>query len=138
MSGFKDAVTAIENRMSANWTTTPVKYESVPFKETVAAYVALFIRDGEGNQISLGGSTEPVVHRWPGVIIVQVFVPQDSSIRTAREYADGIGAIFHRAQFSSGGSGVITCRVPSVEMIGVRNGWLQANVTIPFHRDKQY
>lgn len=135
MSGFKDAATAIESRMSTNWTTTPVKYESVPFRETVAAYAALFIRDGEGSQITLG---TVATRRWPGVIIVQVFVPQDSSIRTAREYADGIGAIFDRAQFSSGGSGVITCRVPSVEMIGVRNGWLQVNVTIPYHRDKQY
>lgn len=135
MSGFADEAKAIESRMQANWSTTPVKYEGVPFAAVVTPYVALFVRDGEGQQISLG---TVALRRWVGVIIIQVFVPEDTGTRQARIYADGVGAIFDRAQFSVDNSGTIRCRIPSVEMIGVRDGWLQINVTIPFIRDRQY
>lgn len=135
MSGFEDAAAAIEGRLAANWTTTPIKYEGVPYKEAAVDYVALFIRDGEGVQISLGS---PAVRRWPGLIILQVFVPEMTGTRKAREYADSLGAIFDRVDFSSGNSGLITCRTPSIEVIGVRDGWCQVNVTVPFRRNRQY
>lgn len=126
---------AIESRLAANWTTTPIRYENVPFRETVGPYIALFILDGEGEQISLG---TPALRRWPGVIKIQVFVPQDTGTKLARTYADILGILFDRAQFSSGNSGTIRCRVPSILHVGVTNGWDQINVTIPFVRDRQY
>ncbi len=132
---FSDAAKAIESRLQTNWTTTPIKFENAPFTETASAYVALFLRDGEGTQISLG---TPALRRWPGVIIVQVFVPEDTATRVARGYADTIGAIYDRQQFSTDSSGVITCGVPSVQLIGTRDGWFQMNVSVPYHRDKQY
>ncbi len=131
----ESAAKAIETRLQANWSTTPIKYENAPFPEPTAAYVALFIRDGEGNQISLGS---PAVRRWPGLIILQIFVPADTGTRKALEYADDLGPIFDRVQFSDGESGTITCRTPSTQIIGSRHGWQQVNVTIGFHRDKQY
>lgn len=131
---FEDTDKAIEVRLSTNWSTTPIKYENAPFVETVAAYVALFIRGGEGTQISLGS---PSVQRWPGLIILQVFVPENTGVRKAKEYADDLKPIFDRAQFSSGNSGTITCRTASVETIGAKNGWCQVNVTVPFRRDVQ-
>lgn len=135
MSGFASAAKAIEVRLAANWTTTTIKYEAVPFTETRSAYVALFIRDGEGSQISLGTTA---LRRWPGVIIIQVFVPQDTGSRTARGYCDTLAAIFDRVQFSVDASGTITCGTPSVQIIGTREGWFQMNVSVPYHRDKQY
>lgn len=135
MSGFDDARNAIESRLKANWTTTPIRFEEVPFKETASPYVALFVLDGEGQQISLG---TPAVRRWPAVIMVQVFVPQDTSTKPARVYADTIGAIFDGASFSAGASGTIRCRVPSIKPVGVTDGWYQVNVTIPLIRDRQY
>lgn len=135
MSGFADFAKAIESRLQTNWTTTPIKFESVPFREMADAYVALFIRDGEGNQISLG---TPALRRWPGIVIIQVLVKEDTSTRVARGYADTIAAIFDRVQFSVDGSGTITCATPSIQIIGTRDGYFQLNVTVPYHRDKQY
>ncbi len=132
---FEDAAKAIESRLQANWSTTPIKFENAPFAETTSAYVALYIRDGEGNQVSLG---TPALRRWPGLIIVQVFVPENTGTRKAREYADDIGPIFDRVQFSSGGSGTITCRTPSIDVIGLKFGWWQVNVTVMFSRNRQY
>lgn len=132
---FADTLKAVESRLQTNWTTTPIKFQNVPFNETATAYVALFLQDGEGLQISLG---TVALRRWAGIIIVQVFVPETTGTSVARGYADTIGAIFDRVQFSSGNSGVISCRTPSIETIGLRDGWWQVNVTIPYRRNKQY
>ena len=132
---FADSLKAVEGRLQSNWTTTPIKFQNVPLKETASSYVALFLQDGEGAQISLG---QVALRRWPGVILVQVFVPERTGTLVARQYADTIGAIFDRVQFSSGNSGVISCRTPSVETIGLRDGWWQVNVTIPYRRNRQY
>lgn len=131
---FEDTRKAIESRLASNWTTTPIRFENVPFTETAVPYVALFILDGEGKQISLG---TPSLQRWAGLIVVQIFVPQDTGTKTARTYADAIGAIFDRQQFASGNSGTIRSRIPSIRRIGITHGWDQTNVTIPFIRDKQ-
>lgn len=132
---FRDAAQAIESRLQTNWTATPIQFENVPLAEPGAAYVALFIRDGEGVQISLG---TPALRRWPGIIILQVFVPERTGTRKAREYADALATIFDRAQFSSGASGVISCHTPSIDTVGTRDGWCQVNVTVPFQRNRQY
>jgi hypothetical protein len=135
MSGFADERIAIEKRFHDTWTTTPIVWGNVPFAEQTGPYVALFILDGEGHQVSLG---TPALRRWAGVIIVQIFVEQDTGTKLARQYADTIGAIFDRAQFSYGSSGTIRCRIPSITPVGIENGWFQINVEIPFIRDKQY
>ena len=134
MSGFAAERQAIEARLSANFTAIPIRYENVPFQETQAAYCALFIRRGEGNQITLGNS--PQLQRWAGVIIAQVFVPEDGGTQTALGHADTIAAVFNRQEFSAGQSGLIRCRVARVETVGTRSGWHQLNVVIPYIRDK--
>lgn len=131
---FEDAGKAIETRMQNNWNTTPIKFENVPFVEPSTAYVALVIRDGEGSQIDCG---TPALSRWPGVIMIQVFVPVDTGTRQAREYADQIAPIFSRAQFSNGNSGNISCRIASIEKAPDKNGWCQFNVTVPYQRSRK-
>lgn len=135
MAGFSDERKAIESRLAAAWTTTPIRYENIPFAERSTPYVALFIGNGEGTQVSLG---TPALRRWVGIIMIQIYAPQDSGTNLSKSYADTIGAIFDRAQFSSGNSGTIRCRIPSIQNIGVTNGWNQLNVTVPFIRDRQY
>lgn len=133
--GFDDERQAIEKRLGDNWATTPIKYENAPFKETQSPYVAVFVRRGEGLQASLG--TVPL-RRWPGLIIVQIFVKAQTGTQTALAYANTIGAIFERQEFSAGASGLIRCRVASATIVGERHGWFQVNVTVPYHRDKAY
>lgn len=135
MSGFNSTRQAIEARLAANWTTTPIRFENVPFQETGAPFVALYILDGEGRQISLGQS---VTRRWVSVIILQIFTPSSTGTRIGKMYADSLGAIFDRAEFSAGNSGTIRCRIPSMHTVGDVEGWHQINVTIPLIRDKHY
>lgn len=132
---FDDERKAIEKRLADNWATTPIKYENVPFKETKAAYVALFILRGDGQQASLGSS---VLRRWPGLIVVQIFVPAGSGTQMALGYANTVGALFDKAEFSTGNSGWIRCRTPSAQPVGEKNGWWQVNVTVPYVREKRY
>lgn len=134
MSGFDAERQAIETRLEANFVAIPIKYENVPFPETEDPYCAIFVRRGAGNQISLGNS--PQLQRWTGIIVVQVFVPADTGTQAAAAYADQIAAVFNRQEFSVSGSGLIRCRVPQTDTVGVRNGWFQMNVTVPYRRDK--
>lgn len=134
MSGFADERRAIEERLAAGFTAIPIRYENVPFQQTQTPYCALFIRRGEGNQIELGAG--PRLARWAGLIVVQVFVPEDTGTQVAAQHADSIAAVFHRQDFSAGASGLIRCRVARVETIGNRHGWHQVNVVTPYIRDK--
>lgn len=134
MSGFEAERQAIESRLEANVTAIPIRYENIPFEETKDPYCAVFVRRGAGNQISLGDGAQ--LQRWAGVIIVQVFVPADTGTKPAAAYADMIAAVFNRQEFSVPGSGLIRCRVAHSETVGVRNGWFQINVTVPYRRDK--
>ena len=134
MSGYAAERQAIEARLTDNFSAIPIKYENAPFKETAAAYCAIFVRRGEGHQITLGPA--PQLNRWAGLIIVQVFVPEDTGTQTAAGYCDSIADVFRRQEFSAGASGLIRCRVPNVETIGTRDGWFQMNVEVPYIRDK--
>lgn len=133
---FQDELAAIETRLKTNWTTTPIKFENVPFTEPTTAYVALNVVVGEGLQISLGATN--VLRRWPGIIMMRVFAPENTGTKVVRQYADSLGAIFDRVQFSSGNSGVISCRIPSIETVGLQSGWWQINVSVPYRRTRQY
>ncbi len=131
--GWASERTAIESRLNANWTTTPIKYEWAPFQETRNPYVALFIRNGDRNQITLGSN--PTV-RSISLVIVQIFVPQEQGTALAKTYADSIAAIFDRVQIVTADSNLISFQTASAEAVGELEGWSQFNVTIPFSRDE--
>lgn len=138
MAHWDDARIAIESRINSNWTTTPVRYWSsgVPFDVPSSAHIAVQIEEFSASQITLGDT--PQTHRYFGVLTIQVFVPERQGAKAAAGYCDTLDDLFRRAQFSSGNSGVITCRTPQARTIGVKNGWYQVNLIIEFHRDKQH
>lgn len=131
--GWASERTAIEGRLNANWTITPIKYEWAPFQETRAPYVALFIRNGDRSQITLGGS--PTI-RSVSVVIVQIFVPHEQGTALAKAYADSIAAIFDRVQIVTSDSNLISFQTASAEAVGENDGWTQFNVTVPYTRDE--
>jgi hypothetical protein len=133
-SGFADERRAIEARFSSMYTTTTVKYENVSFSKPSASWVSLYILNTEARRITLGDSTQ--IHRFPGMIVVNIFTPEDEGTQEAREIADTVSDIFRDAQFSAGSSGLITCRTPSLDPVGTREGWYQVNVSTLFQRDK--
>lgn len=137
MGTYADERAAIENRFSVAWAaTTLVKYENVEFQEPQnTSWVALTIINAGGVPLSLSvGETE----RHEGIIIVQIFTPKDKGTQTGRALADTVSAIFRMVKFSSGDSGTIICKVPSIATVGVREGWHQINMRIPFTRLKAY
>ena len=139
MGHILDARIAIESRFATNYTSTPIHFWSanVPFKPTPGqSYVAISISYGDGRQITLGEI--PQVHRYTGIIIVQIFTPEDKGAKASDDIADLVDPIFRRAQFSFGVSGVITCRTPVKEVVGVKDGWYQVNMKCLFKRDKQH
>lgn len=136
---FVDERKAIESELNNNWTTTPIQWENVPFSVPLSngvqqPYIALFLLTGEGEQIDLG--TVPL-YRWAGVIAIQIFVPEHntSGPGLASQYAETLKAIFLRKQLSTGSSGRILTRVPSMDNQGVVSGWYQINLNTEYVRD---
>lgn len=132
-SGFADERTAIATRLASNWSTTTIQYEGQPFVQPTTPWISLSILSGAGRQASLG-SSQPL-HRFVGVIQIDVFVPENTGTNTARQYADTLSTIFRRAQFSYGSSGVITCETPSVQPGPPEAGWNRLIVSTPYRRD---
>lgn len=122
---------AIQSRFESLWTATPIRLEGVPFREYHENFVALFIRNGDRGQLTLGDS--PTIQSV-SAIIVQVFVLNDAGSRAAKEYADAVAAIFDRVQFLTTDNDLISCMTASVEYVGPSDEWLQYNVTIPYTR----
>lgn len=133
MGSFADERAAIEKRMKDNWTTTPIVFDNVGFRPTDSAYVAIFIQNASAQQIEIKGTTP--LHRYSGIIAIQIFTDANSGSNTARTYADTIAAIFRNQSFSYGNSGTIFCRSPNVQRVGVVEGRFQLNLSVPFYRD---
>jgi len=136
MAHWDAARIAIESRLKTGWTTTTIRYWSsgVPFIVPATAYIALQIEEFEAQQITLGPS--PQMHRYHGVITIQVMVPERTGAKVSDGYCDTLDTLFRRAQFEVGQSGLITCRTPQKRTVGTQGGWYQNNLEIPYQRDK--
>lgn len=130
-----DTRQAIEGRFTTNFSALPIWYDNASFEETDKAHVALFVLHSGGDQVSLGLAP---LHRWSGVISVKVMVPEAGGTQTVMTHADAIEAIWRNAEFSTANSGLIRCRTPNTQRVGVINGWYQVNVLTPFIRDRQF
>ena len=72
---FEDERRAIENRFSANYSSTGIKYENVPFDQPAAAsWVALTLLTGEGIQASIGTVPGSRLRRFSGIIQIDVYI----------------------------------------------------------------
>ncbi len=130
---FADTRQAIESRFAANFTALPVWYEGAPFDPPKTGYVRLTILGGDGAQISTGASP---LHRYAGVIMIDVFMPEETGTATGWAHCDTIEAIFRKVQFSAGNSGTILCRTPSARTLPAESGWQPFQVSVPFQRDR--
>jgi hypothetical protein len=134
---FEDERHAIEARFSANYSSTQVKYENVPFAQPdETSWVALTILSGGGEVNSLGTGMSSRLERFSGIIQIDIYTVEDAGTKTARELADTIAAIFDVKEFSSGSSGTIVTRVPSYSTLGVQNGWHHSVVSVAYQRSK--
>ena len=129
---FATARRDIEGRLTANWATTSIAYDNVPFKtpSDSTSWVRLRIFEENVTRLNIGN---PGTHRVSGLIVVEIFVPQGRGTQTVRGYADTIAAVFRDQQFSG-----ITCREATPRSVGEYEGWWQYNVSVPFYWDGVY
>lgn len=132
---FADERQALESYFSDNWETTSVKYQNVPFDQPKnTAWVSFAILPGQGEQKDLADAP---LYRYAGVIQVDIFVPVRVGTESLRDLADEVAELFRNQQIESGNSGVITCRLPGLQMVGVesQHGFYRGILTIPYQRD---
>ena len=134
---FADERSAIEGRFAANYSSSQIKYENVPFDQPSSdPWISLEIISGEGGQASLGGAS--AVQRYGGVIQVTIYTAESVGTNVARALADVIEPIFRQQQFSQGNSGVIHTRTPSFYSIGLVGGWYRSVVSVSYFRDRRF
>lgn len=90
------------------------------------SWVRLTIQDGDSRQVATVGEK----WRHPGVVIVQVFVPEGTGDGTALAIADDVVSVFQGMTLSG-----IRFRASSAETVGASDGWYQVNVTTDFEYD---
>lgn len=104
MASLAEAITAIEARLAAGWTTTGISYPNrdAAAKADVSGnpvpWVFCEVETDEADIVGLGQPGNHVVREY-GRIIVTVFAPAGSGATLARTYAGQIGEIFRAAKF---------------------------------------
>lgn len=126
---------AIEERLAANYSAVPIKYENLSFvPPTNTSWIALTILTGSAFQASLGTGNSSRLTRFSGIIQIDIYTPEGVGTKSAKDIADVISAIYDNVQFSSGSSGTITCRVPDYKTLGIVDGWYHAVVSVAYQR----
>lgn len=116
----------IEQRLLANWSTTPIDINpNVNFVPPASAYIKLNVFNERTIRKTIG-VIRPV-YRHLGTIIIRVFTPLHTGTRTGKTLGEGVAAIFNEQSFDC-----IVCRQSRVSVIGEFEGRLQTNVITPF------
>lgn len=134
---YDDERAAVEQRLKTYWAASAfsavaIAYENRRHASNGQPYIEVAIRNGQSRQISLGS------HPWirhDGLIIISIFVGENTGQATARQMADVVDAAFRNAQFSHGSSGKITCRTPFLTVFPANKGWWKAQLSVPYQRD---
>lgn len=129
---------SIETRWNTLWVTgspsaarTPTSYEDVPHEPVEGTpWVRLTILNGEGRQLSSGDPLNNM-HRYVGIISLQIFTPAGQGSAAGKVLADLAAAVFRNQRFDS-----IYSRVPYVSGTSIDGNWQQTNVNVPFWRDE--
>jgi len=132
---YDDERAAIEAHFATQWgSTTKIRYDNINWIEpkTESAWVSITIVNQEAEIIEL---RNPAIYRFPGVVIVQVFVKEGLGSGLANIHADAAVEAFRHRVLEQGSSGKINFRTPYKRRIGTENGWYQVNVVAPFFRN---
>lgn len=142
-------VAAIQARVTANWTLTPiaqVTFENEQFDIPVdgngdpVEWVYVEIMGGRGELAGFGKKDANLIRR-NGIIMCHAFTPINIGGARALELAEGAGALFATKSFSG-----IQCWVPNppsppagdteLGNRAVNGSWWRTYVTIPFQYDE--
>lgn len=130
---FEDATAAILEEFATAWVnTTPVAWPNIPFDPPEnASWVRVTVLHAEARQVSLGSAK---VYRRPGVVIVQVFVPEATAGQPALALADQVVTALQGKQLTGG----VQLQTASIREVGPdQRGAYQINVSVPFTYSEQ-
>jgi len=126
----------IETYFTTSWgTTTKIRWDNVKWTEPVAdpSWVALTVITDEAAQISLGDNP---LYRFPGMVIVQVFVKEGTGTGVANQLADQVVEAFRLRTLGVTATGFVKFQTPWKRREGIKEGWFQMNVFAPYARDE--
>lgn len=134
MSSLLEIQDAVIDAFHTYWTYTEVAWPNLQFDPTqlaVEEWVKITMIPADSDQVSMGGSTN--LHRQFGLVLLELYIDQDSGARRSYELADLAINFFHSLALTG-----ITFRSPDTEYIGVVDGWLQNNVSCDFYSDNDF
>lgn len=74
--------------------------------------------------------------RLRGFLYLQVFVPEGTGTKTLTDSADHLAEIFDNKTIAfTGGNGFVICSAVDTAQTGVRDGYEQATLALPFYSD---
>jgi len=126
----------IETHFLTEWTTTTkIRWDNVKWDNPAEdpSWVALTIITDEADQISLGDNPR---YRFPGMVIVQVFVKEGTGTGVVNQLADQVVEAFRLRTLGTAPTGFVKFQTPWKRREGVKNGWFQMNVFAPYQRDE--
>lgn len=136
---FTEERRAIETRFNNSFDNTliPVQYDNVSFLKKGSAviqdstdtdeWVRLSILGADSNQIDVGNNRT----RFTGLIIVNVFVRENTGSQSARKIADSLFGVFNGKQFEG-----IQCQATSINQTPPNNGWFQLTMETDYYWDR--
>lgn len=135
MTTIIQAVQAISNRFSANFTAAPIVFENGPPVEMVNPHVRLSVQAGD-SMPSLDSGYE----RTTGIVYVQVLVPKGLGDLRAWNIAEAAAAVLRYQTFD--GVRLTSATFTNVGILGDAleqdAGWHQVNVSVPFWIERFY
>ena len=135
---FRELFDTLSARLHAQWPAgerSRIKWPDRRFTEPTDGgsggyYIAFFALDSEGTRISVSRVTP--LHRWPGIIDIQIFTGREGGHHQIRDLADRIQTIFGGQSLLTASNYLVEVREVSLLRIGEREGWVQHNAWARF------
>ena len=132
IDNYRQEKLALEDYFNTQWAgLTPIAWPDIRFNPAgYDEFIRFNILPSDAVQVTPGSQAQIKQFRYTGLIEVQIFNTYNDGLQLAISRADSVCSIFNRA-----GIEYIVINAPSMNIIGLRGGWHQVNVTCEYSRD---
>lgn len=99
------------------YASTPVIYDNIALKQPSTDFLFHRITESTGRQAELTGDG-PALHRYVGLVMVDIMSPVGTGTATARKMADVVSSIYRRRTLVDGAGATLIFRTPSIRNMG--------------------
>lgn len=124
---FETQERAFEDRFETNWPHTPIQWPNVAFSSKDKTEFVSFTNITDDTKEKSMGS-DPVLYRYFGNIVIQIFVEPNSGATRALKLAELVADIWRSAQFNG-----INMKATKLVRVGVHKSWYQLDVISPYY-----